>query len=229
VQGTTLTSYACRQGAGSNGFYTPNSTTNPTAWNFTVGGTCTDNAWQTAGTFYRWNTNTSNPNWPSRSFIVRQSDGKRPVFDKQINLTYTPTTGSPAFKDKVQNLTYNGGGQFWTPNTCYNKSTRVEQSCSNGSDQFYASNYDIPFTTGATGKVTRADNPAVQYLVKYLGRSFIYGLAPAGSCNALTPPTNTTLPTAFGWNDPHAVGSSNYMGAWRSPSVTPLYVDGIEQ
>lgn len=229
VQGTTLTSYACRQGAGSNGFYTPNSTTNPTAWNFTVGGTCTDNAWQTAGTFYRWNTNTSNPNWPSRSFIVRQSDGKRPVFDKQINLTYTPTTGSPTFKDKVQNLTYNGGGQFWTPNTCYNKSTRVEQSCSNGSDQFYASNYDIPFTTGATGKVTRADNPAVQYLVKYLGRSFIYGLAPAGSCNALTPPTNTTLPTAFGWNDPHAVGSSNYMGAWRSPSVTPLYVDGVEQ
>jgi hypothetical protein len=230
VHGTSLTSYACQYqqgGVGARGFFTPNNTTNPTAWSFTVGGTCTNNAWQTAGTFYRWNTNTSNPNWPSRAFIVRQSDGKRPVFDKQINLTYTPATGSLA--GKVQNLTYNGGGQFWVPNTCYNKSTRVEQSCSNGNDQFYASNYDIPFTTAAAGKVTRTDDPSVQYLVKYLGRSFIYGLAPTGACNALTPPTNTTIPTAFGWSDPHAVGSSNFMGAWQTPSASPLYVDGVQQ
>ncbi len=233
VQSASLTSYACQNqqgGVGPKGFYVPNDPVNPTRWDFTVGGTCTGNAWRTAGTFYRWNTNTSNPNWPSRSFIVRESNGKRPVFDKQINLTYTPTTGSDAFKNKVQNLTYNGGGQFWVPNTCYNKSTRIEQSCSNGSDQFYASNYDIPFTTGATGKVARADNPSVQYLVKYLGRSFIYGLSTeTAACSALTPPTNTTIPTAFGWSDPHAADSPNFMGAWRSASESPLYVDGVEQ
>lgn len=233
VHGTDMTAYACQNlnsGNGQRGFFTPNNTTNPTNWTFTQGGTCTNNAWQTAGTFYKWNTNTSNPNWPSRAFIVRQSDGKRPVFDKQINLTYTPTTGSDAFKNKVQNLTYNGGGQFWVPNTCYNKSTRQEQSCTNGNDQFYASNYDIPFTTGATGRVARADNPAVEYLVKYLGRSFVYGLSTdTVACNALTPPTNSTLPTAFGWSDPHAVDSPNFMGAWRSPAASPLYVDGVQQ
>lgn len=231
VRGVDLTSYACQNLNSSNGqrgFFTPNSTSNPTAWTFTQGGTCTNNAWETAGTFYRWNTMTSNPNWPSRSFLIRQSDGKRPVFDKQINLTYTPSGGD--FAGQQQFLTYNGGGQFWVPNKCYNKSTRAEQSCSSGSDQFYASNYDIPFTTAAAGKVTRSDDPSVQYLVKYLGRSFIYGLSTdTASCNALTPPTNVTLPTAFGWSDPHAAGSSNFLGAWRSPGTEPLYVDGVEQ
>lgn len=230
VRGSDMTSYACQyqqNGAGPRGFFTPNSTSNATSWNFTTGGTCTNNAWETVGTFYRWNTMTSSPNWPSRSFIVRQSDGKRPVFDKQINLTYTPSTGD--FANIQQNITYNGGGQFWVPNKCFNKSTRVEQSCSSGSDQFYASNYDIPFTTGAAGKVTRVDDPSVQYLVKYLGRSFIYGVSTdTAACSALTPPTNVTLPTAFAWADPHAPGSSNFLGAWRSPQSDPIYVDGVE-
>lgn len=227
AQGTDLSSFACNQTSGATrGFWSPNNpNTGAGGWTFTAGGYCTGNAWSTVGTFYKWTTNTSSPNWPTRSFIVKQSTGKRPVFDKSVNVTYS---SSAYASGATQYLTYNGGGQFWVPNTCYDKNSRNLTSCNGGgSNVFYRSNYDIPYTTAADGQVARLDNPSTKYLVRYLGRSFVYGLSSdTASCNALTPPNNLTLPTAFGWIDPHASGTSNSLGAWRHPTSSPLYVNG---
>lgn len=222
-----ITPYACNQTNGAQtGFYSPDDLDNPTTWNFVQGGTCSDRAWSVVGTSYQWTTNTSTVNWPSRGFIVRASDGKRPVFDKPISVTYTPASG--AFTNKAQYMSYNGGGQFWIPSTCYDRSTRQETSC-NGNNLFWANNFDIPFATTDAGKVTNQQNPSTQYLVKFLGKSFLYGASTDALCTTMTLPSGLTLPTQADWKDPHATASTNYLGAWQKPDAAPKYVDGVTQ
>lgn len=179
-------------------------------------------------TYYTWETDTSNQNWPSRSYVVKQSNGLRPVFDRPIDVTYTPTRGDLA--GKQQFLTYNGGGQFWLPSDCYNLDTRQKQSCNGSNDNtFWASQFNIPFTTAAAGKVKNAKNPNIEYLVKFARRSFVYGTENISACSGLNPPSNLTLPTASTWQDPRAANGPGYIGAWKDPTESPRYVNGVQQ
>jgi hypothetical protein len=179
-------------------------------------------------TYYIWKTQTENKWSPTRSFVLKQSNNKRPVFDKPIDVTYTPTSGDLAGKEQI--LTYNGGGQFWLPSDCYDFDSRQKISC-NGSNNniFWASQFNIPFTTAAAGKVTSYRTPGTKYLVKFGRRSFVYGVENISACSDLTTPTTMTLPTAASWQDPKAINSSAYIGSWRQPIASPLYVDGKEQ
>jgi hypothetical protein len=179
-------------------------------------------------TYYTWDTNTSNTHWPSRSYVVKQSNGLRPVFDKPIDVTYTPTSGDLA--GKQQFLTYNGGGQFWLPSDCYNLDTRQKQACDGSNNNtFWASQFNIPFTTAAAGKVTNAKDPNIEYLVKFGRRSFVYGVESSSACNGLNPPSDSTLPTASLWQDPHAANGPGYIGPWKEPTESPRYVNGVQQ
>ena len=225
-----LSNYACNQtepGGTRLGFFRPDNPDGSTnSSTFVVGGTCADRAWSVAGTTYEWTTNTSSPNWPSRGFLVRADNGKRPVFDKPISTTYTPASG--AFSGKTQYMSYNGGGQFWVPSTCYSRSTRQEVSCG-GNDIFWSSNFDIPFVTTDAGKVTDQQDTTKKYLVKFLGRSFLYGISNDPLCTTLAVPSGMTLPLESGWKDPHASGSANYLGTWQKPDAAPKYINGVAQ
>jgi hypothetical protein len=191
-------------------------------------GICPWNAADLGISYYTWETNTSNLHWPSRSYVVKQSNGRRPVFDRPIDVTYTPTRGDLA--GKQQFLTYNGGGQFWLPSDCYNLDTRQKQSC-NGSNNntFWASQFNIPFTTAAAGRVKDAKNPNIEYLVKFGRRSFVYGTENISACSGLNPPSNLTLPTASTWQDPRAANGPGYIGPWKEPTESPRYVNGVQQ
>jgi hypothetical protein len=223
---TVATNYACGPTTGGanngtgNGYYDANGL-------FHLGGICTSNAWNMPGTFYMWNTNTSSGagNWPARRWLA-DANGHHPIFDKPISVTYTPSSGALANVQQV--MTYNGAGQFWVPSTCYSKSTRTPQPCTGGSsDLFYSDVYTIPFNPTA-GVVSNYSTPSTQYLVKFLGQSYLYGTSNA-SCTGLTQPTGMSLPVESSWADPHAIGSGNFLGAWQAPSQAPKYIDGVAQ
>jgi hypothetical protein len=191
-------------------------------------GICPWNAADEGITYYTWETNTSNLNWPSRSYVVKQSNGRRPAFDRPIDVTYTPTRGDLA--GKQQFLTYNGGGQFWLPSDCYDLDSRQKISCNgNNNNTFWASQFNIPFTTAAAGKVRDARDPSKEYLVKFGRRSFVYGVESLSACDGLNPPSDLALPTASLWQDPHAANGSGYIGPWKEPTESPRYVNGVQQ
>ena len=191
-------------------------------------GICPWNAADRGITYYTWETNTSNLNYPSRTYVVKQSNGRRPLFDRPIDVTYTPTTGDLA--GKKQFLTYNGGGQFWIPSDCYDLDSRQKISCNgNSNNTFWASQFNIPFTTAGAGRVTNAKDPSIEYLVKFGRRSFVYGTQNISACSGLNPPSNLTLPTASSWQDPRAVNSPGYIGPWKDPIESPRYVNGVQQ
>lgn len=191
-------------------------------------GICPYNAADLGITYYTWETNTSNLNWPSRSYVVKQSNGRRPVFDRPIDVTYTPTSGDLA--GKKQFLTYNGGGQFWLPSDCYDLDSRQKISCNGGNNNtFWASQFNIPFTTAGAGRVKNAKDESIEYLVKFGRRSFVYGTENISACSGLNPPSNLTLPTVSAWQDPRAVNSPGYIGPWKDPVDSPRYVNGVQQ
>ena len=223
---TVATNYACSPTTGGstqngqNGYWDSNNT-------FHAGGVCTGNAWNIPGTFYMWNTNTSagSTNWPNRGFIV-DANGKRPAFDKPISVTYVPTTGTLAGTTQV--LTYNGAGQFWIPQTCFDKNTHQPIQCGGSSNNtFWSDNYEIPFDP-VLGVVSSYSNPSTKYYVKFIGQSYLYSTQNA-DCSSLTVPASTTLPTEADWADPHASGGKNFIGAFQAPNQSPKYVDGVQQ
>jgi hypothetical protein len=191
-------------------------------------GICPWNAADRGISYYTWETNTSNVNWPSRTYVVKQSNGRRPSFDRPIDVTYTPTRGDLA--GKKQFLTYNGGGQFWLPSDCYDLDSREKISCNGtNSNTFWASQFNIPFTTAGAGRVTNAKDPSIEYLVKFGRRSFVYGTENISACSGLNPPSNLTLPAASSWQDPHAANGPGYIGPWKEPTASPRYVNGVQQ
>jgi hypothetical protein len=187
----------------------------------TGSGTYCDYKVNEADVYYQWETGANNWN---QFAAVKDSGGNVVHFDAPLQVNYNVPTGIQygQYAGKTIVLQYGGFGDLWgIPGQCVSRLTNQPLSCEN-QEARYVPEFVIPLSD-TTGVVTAG---STNYLVKWLDREIRFARKSLATCNALTVPTNVTLPSASGLQNPADSNSTAYIGAKPTVTSAPRVIHG---
>jgi len=184
-------------------------------------GTYCDYKVNDADVYYQWETGANNWN---QFAAVKDGSNNVVMFDAPLQVNYTVPSGAQygQYAGKTIVLQYGGFGDLWgIPGQCVSRLTNQPVSCDT-QDARYVPEFVIPMSD-TTGVVTSG---STTYLAKWLDREIRFARKSAGTCAALSVPTNVTLPSASGLQDPSNPNSSAYIGVKPTVTSAPRVIHG---
>jgi hypothetical protein len=172
-------------------------------------------------TYYSWETGSGQWN---QFAAVKDTSGNFVVFDAPLQLQYQVPAGAQYgdYAGKSIVLQYGGFGDLWgIPGYCVSRLTNATVSCET-QDSRYVPAFVIPFDA-AVGRVTQGETT---YLVKWLEREIRFARKAPSACASLALPSDVTLPTAAGLQDPSDPASSIYIGTKPVVTDAPRVIQG---
>jgi hypothetical protein len=187
----------------------------------TGSGTYCDYKVNEADVYYQWETGANNWN---QFAAVKDGSGNVVHFDAPLQVNYTVPAGVQygQYAGKTIVLQYGGFGDLWgIPGQCVSRLTNQPLSCEN-QDARYVPEFVIPMSD-TTGVVTAG---STNYLVKWLDREIRFARKSPSACGSLAVPTNVTLPTSTGVQNPADPVSSAYIGVKPAVTTAPRVIHG---
>ena len=187
----------------------------------TGSGTYCDYKVNDADVYYQWETGSNNWN---QFAAVKDGSGNFVQFDAPLQLNYTvPNTAKYGqYAGKTIVLQYGGFGDLWgIPGSCVSRLTNQAVSCDT-QDARYVPEFAIPMSD-TTGVVTAG---SASYLVKWLDREIRFARKSLTDCSSLVAPSNVTLPTASGLQNPADPAGNIYIGAKPAVTDAPRVIQG---
>lgn len=184
-------------------------------------GTYCDYKVSDADVYYQWETGANNWN---QFAAVKDNSNNVVHFDAPLQVNYTVPVGVQygQYAGKTIVLQYGGFGELWgIPGQCVSRLTNQPSSCDN-EDARYVPEFVIP-VSDTTGVVS---NGSTNYLVKWLDREIRFARKSLSACGSLAVPTNVTLPTAAGVQNPADPASSAYIGTKPVVTSAPRVIHG---
>lgn len=184
-------------------------------------GTYCDYKVNDADVYYQWETGANQWN---QFAAVKDASNNVVAFEAPLQVNYVVPSGAQYgdYAGKTIVLQYGGFGDLWgIPGSCVSRLTNQPMSCDN-QDARYVPEFVIPMSE-TTGVVTSGNT---SYLVKWLDREIRFARKSLATCGSLAAPTNVTLPTAAGLQDPSDANSTAYIGTKPTVTGAPRVIHG---
>ncbi|MCM5682857.1 hypothetical protein M8A51_25310 [Schlegelella sp. S2-27] len=182
-----------------------------------------DHELESLDTYYQWETG---PNQWNQFAVVKDGNGAIVSFDPPLQVNYEVPSGAAygQYAGKSIVLEYGGFGELWgIPGHCVSRLTNERVSCETPESR-YVPAFVIPFDE-TLGRVMSNGEPM---LVKWLDREIRFARKDPAVCAAagVTLPSELTLPSAAGLQDPSSSDSDIYIGAKPAVSAAPRVIHG---